>query len=274
VALLLFGFPSFLFGQSTEERFVQERLVENLRRRKLEKYVRLRPEEEAILAKTKKLLWDAGGWIDVGYTEFRNDDNDRNAKDTFDADLSVDSNVWIEVIYRPNLEADYVREHTAYIQFNNFYISRWPDGGEIAIDDNDGPHVDSLYIDLDLGLLTVRIGRQYLSVGQGISYGNVHDGIQLTGYFGDWLVESFAAKTLPQEGNIDFSVPGFDKTSERYFIGNQVKWTANELLSVYAYALIQHDQSDERPESSQDFAYHSQYWGFEVYGRGRIFCLV
>ena len=162
-----------LFAQGADERFVQERLVENLKQRERERYVELVPPEEAILAMEKHFLADSGGWVDVYYTDFHDDDNDSETKDTFDADLSVDTRVWVKALWRPTLKGDYIYEHSVYARFRNFYISRWPDEEQPdALDDNDGPHVDLLHLDMDLRWVKARVGRQYLELGQGIAYSN------------------------------------------------------------------------------------------------------
>lgn len=260
--LFLIPLPQTLNAQQSQERFVQERLIQNRKLRDLEKYLALEPKEEAILAKTKKLLLDYGGWVDVTYTEYHDDDNSRQEKDIFDADLSVDARAWVKATLRPRLGGEYIHEHSLYARFRNFYISRWPNEEQPAVqDDNDGPHVDLLYADLDLRFIRVRAGRQHLSLGQGIAYYNVHDAIQVVGSLYNWELSNFVAKTLPHEENIDYSIPGFDKKSERYFVGTQLAWTPIRKLRLYSYSLIQKDESDPRPITGVDYTYNSQHWG-------------
>lgn len=253
--------PPALQAQPPAERFIQERLTENLSLHEKERYLERELKEKAILVQAKKFLFDFGGWVDVNYTEFHNDDNDRGTKDIFDADLSIDTRLWVEGIFRPRLGGSYVYEHTIYAQFRNFYISRWPNEEQPAVqDDNNGPHVDLLYLDLDLQYANLRVGRQYLALGQGISYLNVHDGIQLKSKLQEWEGAGFVATTLPYEENIDFSVPGFDKKSERYFVGTELAWIPTERWRFYGYFLAQKDESNPDPATGQDFAYDSQYW--------------
>lgn len=258
----LLVFPKAVKAQDSRERFVQERLIENRKFRELEKYVSLEPTEKAILAEARKFLFDAGGWVDVSYIEFHNDDNNKRLKDVFDADLSVDTRVWAKATFRPNLDGDYIYEHSVYARFKNLYVSRWPKEGQPAVqDDNDGPHVDLLYADVDLRWAEVRAGRQYLYLGQGISYANVHDGVRAKIPFRNWELASFFSTTLPYEENIDYSVPGFDKTSERYFSGTELSWFPRKQVRLYGFFLSQQDRSDPNPSVSQDYAYHSQHWG-------------
>ena len=259
VALWLFCVSTEIQAQETSARFIQERLVENQRQRELEKYMKLRPEEKAVLVEAKKLLLDFGGWADLLYTEFHNDDNSRREKDIFDANLSVDTNLWFQAKWRPRLGGDYVYEHSIFVQFSNFYIARWPNDNPAVLDDNDGPHVDLLFGELDLRYAQVRFGRQFLNLGQGIVYSNIHDGVRWLVSAWDLELMGFAATTLPHEENIDYSVPGFDKTSERYFTGTQLSWRPAEELEFYSYFLAQEDQSDPEPFNGQDYDYHSQY---------------
>lgn len=250
------------YGQETSQRFVQERLTENLEFRQKQRYFEEAfPVKKAVTAKAQKLLLSYGGWVDVSYTDFHDDDNSDTEKDIFDADLSVDTRVWAKAVLRTDLEDDYLPEFSIYTRFSNFYISRWPNEEQPLVeDDNDGPHTDLLYLNLEFPDSELRIGRQYLALGQGITYSNVHDGLRLIGRIVDFELTSFAVKTLPHEENIDYSVPGFDKKSERYFVGNQLTWRPVDWGSIYGYMLAQHDESDPRPENGQDYDYHSQYW--------------
>lgn len=261
--MLITGFllTGVVYAQDTSSRFVQERLTKNQKLRDFERYQSIKPREQAIIAESRKWLLSGGGWVDVIYTEFHNDDNSQAVEDVFDADLSVDTRLWTELTLRPSLDGDYIYEHTVYAKFRNLYISRWPNDNGVAKDDNDGPHTEMLYLDLDLKHAKIRTGRQYLTLGQGIVYGNVHDAIHVSAPVGPVTLESFVSQTLPHEENIDYSVPGFDKKSERYFVGGQAVWTPHENTDIYGFFLIQDDQSDPNPETSQDYAYNSQYWG-------------
>jgi len=251
-------------AQTVNARSAQERLTENLQLRERARYLEASEKEGSIIAKARNFLFSFGGWADLDYIEYHDDDNNDGEKDIFDADLLVDTRLWVKGTVRHGLwgNSNINFEHTVFAQLRNLYISRWPNEEQpLARDDNDGPHMDLLYIDLDLHKAALRTGRQYLNLGRGITLADIYDGVQLTANASDLQVEVFAATTLPHEENIDYSVPGFDKTSERYFFGTETVWFAKENFKLYGYFLMQHDDSKPNPDTSQDFSYHSQYWG-------------
>lgn len=108
----------------------------------------------------------------------------------------------------------------------------------------------------------VTLGRQLQYVGRGLSYFAVSDGVQVDILGEDWTHKYFAAKTLPRQDNIDFSVPGFDKEGDRFFYGAEWVYTRIQRLSVYGYIFGQEDESHENPDMpSQSFHYDSFYYG-------------
>ncbi|MFH1800084.1 MAG: alginate export family protein [Candidatus Omnitrophota bacterium] len=261
LVVLMFFFHGSLMAQDPLPRAAREQRIENLQLRERERYLEKMPKEGAVIAKADKYLLSFGGWADVDYIDFGNDDNNREEKDVFDADLMVDTRLWVKGVWRMDLgKREY--EHTVFAQFRNLYTERWPSEGQPLVqDDNDGPHVDLLYGDLDLGLGKLRTGRQYLNLGQGIVLSDVYDGFKFSGSVSDVSFETFVAKTLPHAENIDYSVPGYDKTSKRYFTGGDVVWRPKMEFGLYGFFLIQHDESQPSPATNQDYNYDSQHWG-------------
>lgn len=269
VPVLVFFFlliPIFInpsWAKETNLPTTQKKLTENIQQRERERYLEAPAKEGAIVAKEKNYLLSFGGFQDLDYIENHNDDNNAEEKDVFDADLLVDSRIWVKGILRHSLGENKVHrfEHTLFTQFRNLYIARWPNKKQLLEgSDNDGPHVDLLYLDLDLQLATLRTGRQYLNLGQGITLADIYDAVKLTATVSEFQFEGFAATTRPHEDNIDYSVPGFDKKCKRNLFGGQTTWIPRENFRLYSYFLLQHDESKPDPDFNQDFAYHSQYW--------------
>lgn len=148
------------------------------------------------------------------------------------------------------------------IGIKDYYIHRHPDDN-----DRDGPHLDYAYLTLDFRPLWFRLGRGYFDVGRGIACSNVNDGAELFLIIPKWKFKLFLSHALPHEDNIDISVPGYDKESDRVFYGFESTYFLNETNNVYGFFLMQRDSSDEDPEdTSQDYTYDSEYTGVGVDG--------
>jgi hypothetical protein len=227
----------------------QERRIEE------EKRTTLRQTELKALEGQRKLLFDYGGWINLIYINYHNDDNNSSVADLIDDSLSLDVRLWTKATYRPSLG----KEHSIYLRLKNEYLRRW---SYDPAKDNDGPHLDMGYLTLDFNPLWIQTGRQYFSLGQGIAYSDVHDGIQLLGLYPNWNFKVLISQTLPHEENIDYSVPGYDKESERNFYGMQLNYLGLPNHNLYGFFVIQRDDSDEDPEDViHQYTYDSEYFG-------------
>ncbi|MBU1864298.1 MAG: alginate export family protein [Candidatus Omnitrophica bacterium] len=239
---------------------------ENQRRVEEEKRTSLAYTEEITLNKEERLLFDFGGWIDLRYDEYHNIDNDNTVRDAIDYSESIDFRVWIKAILKPAQDALYENEHSLYIRMKDMLIQERPDdsaGGS----DHDGPHIDYAYITLDFRPVWLEIGRSYYSIGQGIAYSDVHDGAELLVSVYDWQLKGFASHTLPNEDNIDTSVPGYQDQSDRYFYGVEGRYRGCIDHEIYTYLLLQRDFSNEEPEDpAQNYTYDSEYIGLGAEG--------
>ncbi len=111
-------------------------------------------------------------------------------------------------------------------------------------------------------------GRFRSSIGKQIVYSKRGNGIELNGR-SRWVdFKLFGFKSLIDEENIDYSVPGF-RSSRRYFYGVEFRYKGFKEHRPYIYALIQEDDSGENIEDvNQDYEYDSRYYG--IGSRGRI----
>lgn len=133
--------------------------------------------------------------------------------------------------------------------------------------DVEGPRLDLAFVVRDLPTpdpnvpLRVTAGRQVQYVGRGLSYFAIGDGFQVEILNPVFTHKYFAAKTLPRQDNIDFSVPGFDKNGDRFFYGGE--WTYNGIArtSIYGYAFGQEDESHPNPVSRPSYQYDSFHYG-------------
>lgn len=238
----------------------RERGIEEDKRKRLEF------SEFNILKGDGRLLYDYGAWIDLRYTQYKEDDNDRTAADTLRETFEADNRFWLKVNIKPPVNADYENEHIVYIRVKDLYIKRFPEDttGDY---DREGPHLDYAYGIFDWNPYKLEIGRRYFNIGRGIAYSNVNDGFKINYLRPRWNFGAMASHTLPHEDNIDASVPGFTKDSDRYFFALGAGYAGIKDQQIYAYYLVQRDSSRERPEDpDQRYTYQSDYIGLGAQG--------
>jgi len=173
----------------------------------------------------------------------------------------------MKVAFRPAPGVLYGNEHSFYIRFKDLFIWRRPVDVNEAYD-QDGPHIDYAYAVLDFRPYYLEIGRRYFSVGQGIAYSNVNDGVEFLASLQNWNLRALVSYTLAHEDNIDTSIPGWGKKSNRSFYGLEGTYLGIPNHGLYGYILVQRDESDEEPEDTlHDYAYDSEYIGLGAQGK-------
>ena len=213
-----------------------------------------------------RLSLDYGVWMNARYINYHDDDNDSTHPDSTDNMYWLDTRLWFRAVLHPPLEAVYKNKHSLYVRLKNLYSDTHPKytGGGC---DNDGPHIDYAYLNLDLRPLFLRLGRGYFTVGQGIAYSDVNDGLEATYFLSGAKARAFFARTQPHQDNIDTSVPGYTKSSDRTFSGLEYSYTAIPYQVFYAYTLIQRDYSNPQPEDpAHNYTYNSEYSGMGARG--------
>ena len=257
IFIVLFFLAQMARGETPEE---QRRIEE-------EKRAALEETELRILQGEDRLVLDYGGWIDFRYDDYENDDNDSSTRDALGHTYSLDYRLWLKATLKPPISASYQNEHSLYIRLKDLHIHRRPDDINRRYD-HDGPHLDYGYLVLDFRPFWLEIGRRYFSVGQGIAYSNVNDGGELVATFGDWNLKGLVSGTLPHEDNIDTSVPGWGKKSDRTYYGLEGTYMGIANHGIYGYLLVQRDDSEEDPEDSTHiYTYDSEYLGLGSQGK-------
>jgi len=233
-----------------------------------QKRIKLQAIEQKILEAEKRFVLDYGGWIDIRFDNYNEDDNDSSLTDTLDATTSFDQRFWMKLTLKPEVGAAHQNQHSVYLRFKNIATITAPEDVNQTYD-NAGPHLDQGYMVLDMRPWWMEGGRRYFSVGQGIAYGNVHDGVEFYANYTDWNLKAFYSHTLPNEDNIDLSVPGASKRSDRSFYGFEGRYLGLPGgHSVYGFYLSQKDSSDEDPiDNAQNYTYESDYIGFGLQGK-------
>lgn len=261
IASIAFIFLSLMPQNSTAQTAEDRRRVEH------EKITRLAETERRILKGEDRLMFDYEGWINVRYDDYKDDDNNSEMDDALDYTYSIDPRFWIRATLRPPVDASYPNEHSFYLRLKHLYTERRPVEGNEA-HEHDGPHVDYAYLVLDFRPLFMEIGRRYYSAGQGISYGNLNDGIELMFSLENWTIKAFYSQTLPDEENIDTSVPGWDKKSKRRYYAVEATYLGVFDQGIYGYYLVQRDESEIKPRDPlHRYTYDSEYAGLGLQGK-------
>ena len=259
VALTALG--AITVPESCAQEREKKRIVEETKRKILEL------TEFDILKGDGRFLIDYGAWMDFRYTKYKDDDNDTSANDFLRDTFEADNRFWMKVNIKPPLEADYDNEHILYFRVKDLYIKRFPEDttGDY---DREGPHLDYAYGILDFRPYKVEVGRRYFNIGRGIAYSNVNDGFKINRLSDQWNFGFLASHTLPHEDNIDTSVPGFSKDSDRYYFALGAGYSGIRNHQLYTYYLVQRDFSDEMPNDfANQYTYNSEYLGIGSKGK-------
>ncbi|MDD4957241.1 MAG: alginate export family protein [Candidatus Omnitrophica bacterium] len=262
----LSSFPLTCFSQSDEASSL--RLQEQDRQISDEENRQLKVTERAPLAGAEKdFALDYGIWLMADYRHYNNIDNDKQVEDWIKDIYTADARLWVNAMYY-DMFMIYGRLKTTYIWKPN--VSSAYNG---IGDDLEGPKVDSLYGQLFLHNrynipLSVRVGRQFLTLGRGITYSDMHDGVEMRYQIGKrFNVKTFVSKTKEFDNNIDYSVPGYTDEGDRHFFGAEASFIAGNMV-FYAYTLVQRDLSHENPtDHTQNYTYDSEYVGIGGLGR-------
>lgn len=211
--------------------------------------------------KTSKESFEWGGWLSLSYFAFDEDDNNKLAVDNLSDLFYVDNRVWFKRIFESG-NVFYLRLKSAYKRYD------WAQGMNLDGTDTDKLRIGMGYLEFGEGVKhKFRIGRQYMYLGRGLVYSNTHDGLRWEGMFGRWNFKSFFAQTQPNENNIDYSVPGYDRDGKRRFFGLEGAYTTLKGTKVYGYFLNQRDLAREEPENpAQAYKYDSNYLGLGASG--------
>ena len=101
---------------------------------------------------------DYGGWTNIRYNHFQNEDNDESASDSLRNYNFVDNRLWFKLALLPEVLEGH--KHAIYVRLKNRYIMRSGDSPGARYD-NDGPHLDNAYVILDFRPVWIEAGRRY-----------------------------------------------------------------------------------------------------------------
>lgn len=123
------------------------------------------------------------------------------------------------------------------------------------------------------GNLNLRIGRQFVDWGAGLTLSENLYAVRPTVEFGPFTIDGLAGVTPGDASVIDFdsSRNGYDYNTSRGFFGARFAYSFPAGQELYSFALYQHDYTSEDPArpplgAEVDFNYNSTYLGFGFSG--------
>lgn len=149
------------------------------------------------------------------------------------------------------------------------------------------PFVDRFWYEFDLagamrayegrnidGNFNLRVGRQFIDWGQGLSLSESLYAGKATVQYGQFSVDGLIGQTPTDDSITDFdaSRDDFNTQTKRAFFGGMVRYDTKSSHEIYGYALWQQDnnQDDEVPRAPLgvpvDFTYDSTYVGIGAQG--------
>jgi hypothetical protein len=181
---------------------------------------------------------------------------------------------WASLSYG-ELHRGFFRGQLGYLSFN--------DGdayGPLAREQRvQGPYVDLAYYEFDIDAALRRsgvdgadelsadfsIGRQYLYLGRGISFGLTTDALSLDWSHGDWAGLAFGSQSIDRNVSTNgLPNPFAYQLDRRKFYGGQLEYQGWDRRELYSYLMGQFDNSSR--QSAQETAYDSIYWGIGTTG--------
>ena len=183
---------------------------------------------------------------------------------------------------RPWASLSYGAVHRGYIRGQLGYLT-FNDGDQFGPfgreRDGQGPYVDLGYYEFDVDAAVKEsgigdaddwaadfsIGRQYLYLGRGITFGLTTEAVSLDWAYGNWAGLVFGSQSLNR--NVQFNGTPNSVAHQldlRRFYGGQVEYQGWDRQELYSYVLGQFDNS--LSTSDAPVTYDSTYWGIGTTG--------
>ena len=182
---------------------------------------------------------------------------------------------------RPWASLSYGEVHRGYIRGQLGYLT-FNDGDQYGTSperDGQGPYVDLGYYEFDVDAAVRKsgigdtdnwaadfsIGRQYLYLGRGISFGLTTEAISLDWAHGDWAGLVFGSQSIDRRVQFAGARNSIAHQLDlRRFYGGQLEYQGWDRQELYSYVLGQFDNS--LSTSNAPVTYDSTYWGIGTTG--------
>ncbi|MBI3893490.1 MAG: alginate export family protein [Candidatus Wallbacteria bacterium] len=229
----------------------------------------------------KTFQW--GGWNSYSALWLKDDDNSRATADAVQRILINDSRLWGRVEFEDG-SSFYGR-----LRWLQYGFDMGP-GAARPVLRNEKVDLDLAYYDTHIfDDYSLRIGRQYIREGRGITLNGNFDGLSLDWNSGRWSFNTFLVKSLTNDPDIDANVVD----PNRYYASGNVSYLNDEGERYFGYYLQERDNSDQvvaftgSPPigldydanyyalgTSGDFTQNLSYYGEGIMERGSVVALV
>ncbi|MEW6355331.1 MAG: alginate export family protein [Planctomycetota bacterium] len=109
------------------------------------------------------------------------------------------------------------------------------------------------------------VGRQFFTLGHGLTYNDISDGIKGEVAWGNLRAQLWGARTLTYYGNIDTSVPGRD--NDRRFFAGEARYELVKPFQPYIFFMTEDDYSHPHPRDPfRNYTYNARYLGLGAEG--------
>ncbi len=197
--------------------------------------------------------FDWGGWSSYGLLTFDNDDNDKTTADAVNEIFIRDQRVWGKVEFEDG-SSFYGR-----VRYINYNFDMGP-GVARPFLSNERLDLDLAYYDFKIdGDKEIRLGRQFLKQGSGLTMLGNYDGVEVKWGGSGWSYSGLLAKSLPNDVDVDPLMTN----PRRYYGGLNVSYLAEDGKKYFGYYLGERDDSKQPiaiPATSQRFDYDADYF--------------
>lgn len=242
-------------GASTQQRFLQEQL-----RPLIEPDLTTPSPDDRLLLDYGAIVRSTTAWYeDPGF----------NPIDPF---RFQDSRALHIAEIRPWTRMAYGGVHRGYVRGQFSYLSYYKGDHFGRNHDWQGPYLDLGFYQFDVDesvrrttnqtvetwSADVSVGRQFLFVGRGITFGLNSDAVSLDWAWRDWAGLVFGSQSVQRGNDLLNNQRGIYQRSDREFFGAQVEYQGWDRRDLYGYVVAQWDTSNS---SSGVEEYDSEYWG-------------
>jgi hypothetical protein len=212
---------------------------------------------------------DIGGWSTTTYLDLTNDDHRRAVADLLESVTIEDYRFWVAAGLHKGRKVDvksYARGRVLDVHFDTA-------PGVVAPDtrSQEGLELDLGYVDVTgTSGFSARAGRQFVRVGRGLTLALDLDGLDLAKARPSWTYRVFGGETVPRDPNIDTSVVGFARrTQRRAFVLGEVEHRTDSGAKYYGYVVVERDSSRslDPAQRRRNFSYDTEYYGGGTAGR-------
>lgn len=230
----------------------QKKFLEEERRREMD----ARPPLDEDMK--QPVLWDAGAFLHLQLDHL----DDPPFEDTR-TDRYVDFRPWGMLRFERRVTA-FVRAQADYTDFNTGQQFKSSDSNQFGVR-VDQAWVEGDWTDFGRGF-TLKIGKEFLSMGSGLLFNDVAYAIQATYDWERFAMRGWIARTRVSQDDIDQSRPHKD-VSHRAFLGIEADYLITGNHRIYGMVLVERDYNREQV-ATQEWDYNANYVGLG--GRGTI----